>query len=255
MFSIPSELFALVNGPSWTPVSVNSCVVDGGSLNDLDNATLHIDGQSTVVDAPPDIIDVPDEDDDIIGDEDALPHDLLDFDVEDLINIDMMVLRQFILVKKKIECRQHMLHFPRGDVWDDRPPSHVVPTGCGGCFANKVPVLTSWSHKDSSFWTEIYETTTCTCKKPTIPTRLFQGQVLEADLTTVKLDDVSRSCGTPRGDNSAEWDKDPGRWLAFEDEEGLRPLKSTLHSLTPSGEHTLFTGGDEKLEATVSPRR
>ncbi|GJS01607.1 hypothetical protein Tco_0318115 [Tanacetum coccineum] len=118
-----------------------------------------------------------------------------------------------------------------------------------------VPVLTSWSHKDSSFWTEIYETTTCTCKKPTIPTRLFQGQVLEADLTTVKLDDVSRSCGTPRGDNSAEWDKDPGRWLAFEDEEGLRPLKSTLHSLTPSGEHTLFTGGDEKLEATVSPRR
>ncbi|GKF71046.1 hypothetical protein Tco_0207160 [Tanacetum coccineum] len=20
---------------------------------------------------------------------------------------------------------------------DDRPPSHVVPTGCGGCFANK----------------------------------------------------------------------------------------------------------------------
>ncbi|GJR97531.1 hypothetical protein Tco_0269705 [Tanacetum coccineum] len=40
-------------------------------LNDLNNATLHIDGQSTVVDAPPDIIDVPDEDDDIIGDEDA----------------------------------------------------------------------------------------------------------------------------------------------------------------------------------------
>ncbi|GJW28973.1 hypothetical protein Tco_0045848 [Tanacetum coccineum] len=32
------------------------------SLNDLDNATLHIDGQSTVVDAPPDIIDVPDDD-------------------------------------------------------------------------------------------------------------------------------------------------------------------------------------------------
>ncbi|GJX49956.1 hypothetical protein Tco_0276801 [Tanacetum coccineum] len=27
--SITSELFALVNGPSWTPVSVNSCVVDG----------------------------------------------------------------------------------------------------------------------------------------------------------------------------------------------------------------------------------
>ncbi|GJX56651.1 hypothetical protein Tco_0286548 [Tanacetum coccineum] len=58
------------------------------SLNDLNNATLHIDGQSTEVDALPDIIDVPDEDDDIIGDEDALPYDLADSDVEDLINVD-----------------------------------------------------------------------------------------------------------------------------------------------------------------------
>ncbi|GJX53194.1 hypothetical protein Tco_0281563 [Tanacetum coccineum] len=57
------------------------------SLNDLNNATLHIEGQSTVVDAPPDIIDVPDEDDDIIGDEDALPYDLTDSDVEDHINM------------------------------------------------------------------------------------------------------------------------------------------------------------------------
>ncbi|GKB70207.1 putative reverse transcriptase domain, ribonuclease H-like domain, aspartic peptidase domain protein, partial [Tanacetum coccineum] len=216
--STTSELFALANGPSWTPISINSCVVDGvryvvhsrderrttqnsgicspgpdgemyygqlqeiiefkyllfkvalfrvkwfdtsnkgrkvnklvlrnnmtqidcsreafkddqyileddpdiihfdnssdlplsTSLNDLNNATLHIDGQSTVVDAPPDIIDVPDEDDDIIGDEDALPHDLMSADV----------------------ARSH-----GGDGGgDDRPPSHVVPTGCGGCFANK----------------------------------------------------------------------------------------------------------------------
>ncbi|GJT65784.1 hypothetical protein Tco_1017264 [Tanacetum coccineum] len=57
------------------------------SLNDLDNATLHIDGQSTEVDAPPDIIDL-DEDDDIIDDEDALPHDLADSDDEDLVNVD-----------------------------------------------------------------------------------------------------------------------------------------------------------------------
>ncbi|GJV34094.1 hypothetical protein Tco_1394494 [Tanacetum coccineum] len=58
------------------------------SLNDLDNATLHIDGQSTEVDAPPDIIDVVDQDDDITDDEDALPHDLADSDDEDLINDD-----------------------------------------------------------------------------------------------------------------------------------------------------------------------
>nr|GEW36149.1 hypothetical protein [Tanacetum cinerariifolium] len=51
------------------------------SLNDLDNATLHIDGQSMEVDVPPDIIDV-------VNDEDALPHDLADSDNEDLINVD-----------------------------------------------------------------------------------------------------------------------------------------------------------------------
>nr|GEU59886.1 hypothetical protein [Tanacetum cinerariifolium] len=56
------------------------------SLNDLDNATLHIDGQSTKVDAPPDIIDL-DEDDDIIDDEDALLHNLADSDDEDLVNV------------------------------------------------------------------------------------------------------------------------------------------------------------------------
>ncbi|GJX93762.1 gag-pol polyprotein [Tanacetum coccineum] len=57
------------------------------SLNDLDNATLHIVGQSTEVDTPPDIIDL-NEDDDIIDNEDALPHDLANFDDEDLVNVD-----------------------------------------------------------------------------------------------------------------------------------------------------------------------
>nr|GEW72800.1 hypothetical protein [Tanacetum cinerariifolium] len=57
------------------------------SLNDLDFATLNIDGQSMDVDAPPDIIDV-DEDDDLIIDEDTLPRDLADSDDEDLFNDD-----------------------------------------------------------------------------------------------------------------------------------------------------------------------
>ncbi|GKB58469.1 proton-dependent oligopeptide transporter family protein [Tanacetum coccineum] len=56
-------------------------------LNDLDFATLHIDGQSTDVDTPPDIIDV-DEDDDITDDEDALSYDLADSYDEDLVNVD-----------------------------------------------------------------------------------------------------------------------------------------------------------------------
>ncbi|GJV38621.1 EF-hand domain pair containing protein [Tanacetum coccineum] len=57
------------------------------SLNDLDFATLNIDGQSMDVDTPPDIIDV-DEDDDFIDDEDVLPHDLADSNDEDLANDD-----------------------------------------------------------------------------------------------------------------------------------------------------------------------
>ncbi|GJZ50762.1 hypothetical protein Tco_0605277 [Tanacetum coccineum] len=87
------------------------------SLNDLNNATLHIDSQSTMVDAPPDIIDVLDEDDDIIGDEDALPHDLADSDVEDLINVD----------DDADVARSHGVD--GGD--DDHPPSHVVLTSKG----------------------------------------------------------------------------------------------------------------------------
>ncbi|GJX49955.1 hypothetical protein Tco_0276800 [Tanacetum coccineum] len=63
------------------------------SLNDLDNATLHIDCQSTVVDAPPDIIDMSSAD----------------------------------------VARSH-----GGDGGgEDRPPPPHVPTGCGGCFANR----------------------------------------------------------------------------------------------------------------------
>ncbi|GJS75928.1 hypothetical protein Tco_0725809 [Tanacetum coccineum] len=99
------------------------------SLNDLDNATLHIDGQSTEVDAPPDIIDL-DEDDDIIDDEDALPHDLADSDDEDLVNVDD---DDGVDVMSADVARGH-----GGDGGgDDRPPTHHIPTGCGGCFTNR----------------------------------------------------------------------------------------------------------------------
>nr|GEV39087.1 hypothetical protein [Tanacetum cinerariifolium] len=99
------------------------------SLNDLDNATLHIDGQSMEVDASPDIIDVVNEDDDIIDDEDALPHDLADFDDEDLINVDDDGV-------DKMSADVARSHGGDGG-GKDRPPPHYVPSGCGGCFANR----------------------------------------------------------------------------------------------------------------------
>ncbi|GJZ94812.1 hypothetical protein Tco_0667015 [Tanacetum coccineum] len=99
------------------------------SLNDLDNATLHIDGQSTEVDAPPDIIDVVDQDDDITDDEDALPHDLADSDDEDLINVDDDGV-------DKMSADVARSHGGDGG-GEDRPPPHHVPSGCMGCFANR----------------------------------------------------------------------------------------------------------------------
>ncbi|GKA86483.1 putative reverse transcriptase domain-containing protein, partial [Tanacetum coccineum] len=99
------------------------------SLNDLDNATLQIDGQSTEVDAPPDIINL-DEDDDIIDDEDALPHDLADSDDEDLVNVDDDYGVEVMLADV---ARGHDGDGGR----DDRPLTHHIPTGCGGCFVNR----------------------------------------------------------------------------------------------------------------------
>ncbi|GJY37698.1 hypothetical protein Tco_0424062 [Tanacetum coccineum] len=110
------------------------------SLNDLDNAILHIDGQSTEVDAPPDIIDVVDEDDDIIDDEDALPHDLADSDDEDLINVDDDGV-------DKMSADVARSHGGDGG-GEDRPPPHYVPTGCGGCFANRGPVPIRFEVRD-----------------------------------------------------------------------------------------------------------
>ncbi|GJV84491.1 hypothetical protein Tco_1524389 [Tanacetum coccineum] len=116
--STTSELFAFACGPTPTPLSVNSSVVN--------------DGQSTEVDAPLYIIDL-DEDDDIIDDEDALPYDLADSDDEDLVNVDDDDDDDDVDVMSADVARGH------GDDGggDDRPPTHHIPTGCGGCFTNR----------------------------------------------------------------------------------------------------------------------
>ncbi|GJU71333.1 hypothetical protein Tco_1262738 [Tanacetum coccineum] len=57
------------------------------SLNDLDFATLNIDGQSMDVEHKPDIIDI-DEDDDFIDAKDDVPYDFADYDDDVLANDD-----------------------------------------------------------------------------------------------------------------------------------------------------------------------
>ncbi|GJT93242.1 reverse transcriptase domain-containing protein [Tanacetum coccineum] len=100
------------------------------SLNDLEIAALHIDGQSIDVDAPPDIIDVVDEDDDIIDEEDPIPHDLADSDDEDLVNLDI---DDGVNVMSADVARRH----DSDGGGDDHPPPYQVPTGCGGYLGNR----------------------------------------------------------------------------------------------------------------------
>ncbi|GKA23850.1 hypothetical protein Tco_0709883 [Tanacetum coccineum] len=171
-------------------------------------------------------IDVPDEDDDIMDDEDALPHDLADSDVEDLINDDDGV------EKMADVARAH------GGDGGGEDPSRPPPTsfGCAGCFINRGkgkrkpnlggraasrlntrdktrnlslkeiaetkvcrcttplgrrsrregecddisrlgPCLTSGRTWNPPAGQRSTKASTCTCKKPTIPTRLsFKGQ-------------------------------------------------------------------------------
>nr|GEV28497.1 hypothetical protein [Tanacetum cinerariifolium] len=111
------------------------------SFNDLDNATLHIDGQSTEVDIPPDIIDVVDEDDDIIDDEGTLPHDLTDSDDEDLINFDDDGVDNVMLIVL-VQMSANVARSHDGDSGgEDRPPPHHVPTGCGVNSLNDSPSI------------------------------------------------------------------------------------------------------------------
>ncbi|GJY41937.1 putative reverse transcriptase domain, ribonuclease H-like domain, aspartic peptidase domain protein [Tanacetum coccineum] len=158
--STTSELFALANGPSRTPMSVNACVVDGvryvvqsrDERRTTQNSGICAPGpdgemsygqlqeilefkylsfayrcESIEVDAPPDIIDVPGEDDDISDDEDPLPHDLADSDVEDLINDDDGV------EKMADVARAH-----GGDGGGEDPSRPPPPSfGCAGCFVNR----------------------------------------------------------------------------------------------------------------------
>nr|GFB52747.1 hypothetical protein [Tanacetum cinerariifolium] len=114
------------------------------SLNDLEIAALHIDGQSIDVDAPPDIIDVVDEGDDITNEEDPIPHDLTDSDDDDVVNLDIDDGVNVVYSSEEEDRSLVVTYVSRcrtsqgGDGGcDDRPPPYQVPTGCRGCLGNR----------------------------------------------------------------------------------------------------------------------
>ncbi|GKB68554.1 hypothetical protein Tco_0929966, partial [Tanacetum coccineum] len=94
------DLFALAYGPTSTPISVNSCIVNGVRFivhNRDERRTTQNNGICSPSEKDEDIMDSlkkfsniidVDEYDDFIDDEDVLPHDLAGSDDEDLINDD-----------------------------------------------------------------------------------------------------------------------------------------------------------------------
>ncbi|GKC18418.1 beta-xylosidase/alpha-L-arabinofuranosidase 2 [Tanacetum coccineum] len=169
---IPSpnnELFALACRPSPTPISVNSCIVNGVRfvVHKRDEvAQLKTGGnlfacwdkdEDCIYGQLQEILEFLYLSRDIIDDEDALPHDLADSDDEDLVNVDD---DDGVDVMSADVARGH-----GGDGGgDDRPPTYHIPTGCGGCFTNRgkgtgnpfgVTQFDLKPHMQSQRWTDI----------------------------------------------------------------------------------------------------
>nr|GEZ42980.1 hypothetical protein [Tanacetum cinerariifolium] len=114
------------------------------SMNDLEIAALHIDGQSIHVDAPPYIIDVVDEGDDIIDEEDPIPYDLTDSDDDDVVNLDIDDGVNVVYSSEEEDRSLVVTYVNRCRTsqgsdggCDDRPPPYQVPTGCEGFLGNR----------------------------------------------------------------------------------------------------------------------
>ncbi|GKB52915.1 hypothetical protein Tco_0903668, partial [Tanacetum coccineum] len=165
--STTSELFALANGPSWTPISVNSCVVDGVSREAFKDEAfkdeqdiLFSDGGVIVVEDDPDIIyfdnssDLPlstsfnDLDNatlHIDGQSTVVdaPPDIIDVpDKDDDITDDEDALPHDLAdsdVEDLINVDDDDVARSHGDDGggEDRSPPPHVPTGCRGCFVNR----------------------------------------------------------------------------------------------------------------------
>nr|GEY75749.1 oligopeptide transporter 4-like [Tanacetum cinerariifolium] len=205
-------------------------------LNDLDNATLHIDGQSTEVDVPPDIIDVVDKDDDITDDEDALPHDLADSDNEDLINVDDDGVDKMLA---------DVARSYGGDGRDEDRPLHTMyPVVLWVALLNETQ-FDLRPHMESPEWTEInadiqqhlqkaYNTNKAALKA--------QHWVIDPTTGTYNVEKIRRA--HHENITASEWDK--GR---------AQPLKSTRRSLTPSSWHTLLTGNSFRMRTDEEMRR
>nr|GFA92986.1 hypothetical protein [Tanacetum cinerariifolium] len=107
--STTSELFALACGPTWTPISINSCVVDGVRYVVHSRDERRITQNSDICSPGPD-------------------EEMYYGQLQEILGF------KYLLFKMSSDvARSH-----GGDSGgEDHPPPHHVPSGCMGCFANR----------------------------------------------------------------------------------------------------------------------
>nr|GEU93109.1 very-long-chain enoyl-CoA reductase-like [Tanacetum cinerariifolium] len=127
------ELFALPYGPSQTPIPVNSCVVNGVRFVVHSRVERHTTQNNGIF--LPGLDGEMYYDDNIIDEEDPIPHDLVDSNDEDLVNLDIDD-----GVNMSADVAQG--HGDDGGS-DDRPHPYQILTGCGCCLVNRV-----WRQRD-----------------------------------------------------------------------------------------------------------
>ncbi|GJY87967.1 hypothetical protein Tco_0502595 [Tanacetum coccineum] len=287
--STTNKLFALANGPSWTPISINSCIVDGVRYVVHSRDERRTTQNSGICSPGPD-------------------GEMYYGQLQEIIEFKYLLFKVALFRMSSADvARSH-----GGDGGgDDRPLSHVVTTGYGGCFAIKGqrsvncdypsagegqkerkagidhfrdwdPCLTSAAHCVLPAGRDL-RSINQHLQKATIQKLLSRPLSIEGRPHTGLIDcGVRISAGTSRGDSVAEWistiqfwmiprtcsepqnrlerplmsvvisDRDPGRWLAFEMKMRQASVTQEYPSLidTSGGTHMLREGDVKRIEAT-----
>ncbi|GJV07153.1 F-box domain containing protein [Tanacetum coccineum] len=199
------------------------------SLNDLDNATLHIDGQSTVVDAPPDIIDMSSADvarsykGDGGGDDRPSSYVVPTvagcfFRTNNRTSRKLKAPSRSVLmwvINKPLNPPRPMRHGPNyiGEVVRSVPlyyPSwEKVPKERKAAIISNIGTLFDLRpHMESSRWTEIYEGINMHLQKAYNTNKAsFKAKHWKADPTTGSYDVEAIRRARPEEITAAEWDK------------------------------------------------
>nr|GEY61348.1 F-box domain, leucine-rich repeat domain, L domain-like protein [Tanacetum cinerariifolium] len=142
---------------------------------------------------------------------------------------------------------------------EDRPPPHYVPSGCGGCFANRGPVPIRFELRDKQTLMPLGE--------HVAQWSSYIGEVIRGvplyhpswlkvpkERNEELIPDIGGS--TPASNSTCKKRTIPTRLLSRPSIRGrAQPLRSTRRSLTPFSWHTLLTGNFFGMRIDVYTRR